>query len=135
MLGAHLFGGLVFAQTFEGGLADHARAGPAGELDLGDEHRLDPIPVLLFAGRILAGERALVGGVRFELLEQVLGIARVEAGADLADMDQMIAAIDAGDAASAGWCRCRSSRRSRPHGRRGIWIWSRSPCGPSGKAR
>ena len=50
---------------------------------------------LLFARRILARERAFVGDVDFQLLQQVLRVARVEAGSDLADMDQMIAAVHA----------------------------------------
>ena len=65
MLRAHVFGWLVLAQPLEGRLADHASTRPAGKLDLGDQHRLDPIPILLFARRILARERAFVGDVGF----------------------------------------------------------------------
>ena len=97
MFRPHLLGGLILAQSFEGGLANHAGTGPAGELDLGDQNRLHPGPVGLLAWSVLAGKRTLVGRVGLELFEQVFGVARIEAGADLPDMDEMVAAINAGD--------------------------------------
>ena len=51
---------------------------PTGKLDLGDEPRFDRSPILFVCGRILARERAFVGDVGFQLLEQVLRVARVE---------------------------------------------------------
>ena len=129
ILGPDFFGRLVLAKTLEGGLADHARAGPAGKLDFSDENGLHPIPVALLAGRILAGKGALVGDIRLELPEESLGIARVETGANLADMDQMITTIHPGDERAAASLCCHSNRRSPPRGRHGIWIWSRSRCG------
>ena len=118
-LGPHLGRGFVFAQTLEGGLPHIAVAGPARELDLGDELRLDPVPVGLLARRALAAERALVGLERVELLEEPAGIARVEAGADPAGVDEVIAAVDADEQRAQVRSRCRSIRRSRPPGRRG----------------
>ena len=95
MLRPHLTRRLVLAQAFECGLPHHAIAGPARELDLGDQLRLDPGPVLALARRVLAAERASISLQRVELLEQGAGVALVEARADAARMDEVIAAVHA----------------------------------------
>ena len=52
----HLGGRLVFAQALERRLPQRARFGIAAMLDLGDQHRLDPMNVLGGLGRALAGK-------------------------------------------------------------------------------
>ena len=90
-----LVGRLVLAQPLEGGLADIAAAGPAGELDLG--HQLGPSPMdVAFPGRAGAGgERARLAFDRPELGQQPANLRLAKAGADLADIDQLLAAMDA----------------------------------------
>ena len=51
-----------------------------------------------------------------------------------AEMDEMLPAMDAHEQRAQRWPR-RSSRRSPPHGRRGIWPWSSCRCGPTGRVR
>src|SRR5215475_2692462 len=62
-LGAHLARWLIFAQAFERAFPDIAIAGPAGDLDLGDQLRLDPSPVRLAPRRAPAAKRT---SFRFE---------------------------------------------------------------------
>ena len=90
-----LVGRLVLAQPLEGGLAHIAAAGPAGELDLG--HQLGPRPMTVaFAGRAGAGgERAGLAFDRPKLGQQLANLRFAETGADLADIDQLLAAMDA----------------------------------------
>ena len=71
--------------------------GPSGELDLGHELGRDPDYAGLLGRRGLAGERAFGGRQRVEALEQILGVARIEAGADAADVNEMITLENAGD--------------------------------------
>src|SRR5262249_16142599 len=68
---------------------------PSGEFDFGDELRLNPMPVGLFARRALAAERTLVSLQCGEFFEKPAGIARVKAGADAARMNEVAAAINA----------------------------------------
>ena len=97
MLGSHFLGGLVFAKPFEGGLADHAApVQPANSISA-TSTGFTQVQSRCLRGASLPAKGLLSVGVRLELPEQVLGIARVEAGADLADMDEMVAAIHAGD--------------------------------------
>ena len=90
-----LVGRLVLAQPLERGLPHIAAAGPAGELDLG--HQLGPCPMnAAFPGRAGAGgERAGLAFDRPKLGQQPANLRFAEAGADLADIDQLLAAMDA----------------------------------------
>ena len=92
----HLARILVGPQSLECGLADVAVAGPAGELDFGDELGLQPMHVARLARRVLAAERAFVRGRRLQRRHDLLDLVLAEAGADHADKGEMIAAIDAG---------------------------------------
>ncbi len=58
-LGLDLLGRLVLPQALESGLADVAVGGEAGELDLGDQLRLQPVHLAGLLRRVLAAERAL----------------------------------------------------------------------------
>ena len=92
----HLAGRLVLAQPLERSLPDIAAVGKACEFDLGDELGLQPMHVAGLARRILAAERAFVGGCRLQRRHDPPDRVLPEAGADDADKGQMIAAIDAG---------------------------------------
>src|SRR4051812_18412642 len=93
LFGPNLFGRLVLAQSFEGSLAHHAVAGPPGELDLGDQLRLDPGDILASSRRTFAGEGALVGRKCDELFEETTRIVLIEASPDAPRMDKMITFI------------------------------------------
>src|SRR3954451_13081027 len=94
MFGVHFGCGLVFTQTLECGLADHAVPGPSGKLDLGDQAGFDPSDVFVFARSVFASEGALVRGERNKFLQQPLRIALVETSPDTPGMYQMVSAID-----------------------------------------
>ena len=91
-----LAGGLILAQSLEGGLAQPTGAGPAGELDLG--HQIGARPVNVgFLGRAGAGGKG--AGLALDLLQPRRHPPhgfRGEASANAADIDQLLAAIDAG---------------------------------------
>ena len=136
LLGLDLLGRLVLAQALEGGLAHHAVAGPAGELDLGHQLRLQPSARRgLLARRAVAGEgRSSSAASSFSRGSSRVDLVGAEAGADAADIDEMLAAVDADQQRAELPVRRRSSRRSPPHGRRGTWLWSSCRCGPSDRA-
>ena len=72
-----------------------AVGGPTGELDLGDQLGADPMDV---GGRTRGAgpcERALVGASAFSLGSRPMRLSAAEPGADPADMDEMVAAVDA----------------------------------------
>ena len=88
-------GRLVLAQPLERRLPHLAVAGPAGEFDLGDQFRLQPVHVAGLLRRVLAAERALVGAAAFSAGMMRCDLVLPEAGADPADIGEMIAAMDA----------------------------------------
>jgi hypothetical protein len=67
---AHFARRFVLAHAFKGSLAHIAIAGPARELDLGDELRLDPGPILALARRTFAAEWIAIGLAGVELFEE-----------------------------------------------------------------
>ena len=73
-------------------MAQAAVGRPLGEAHLAHQLRLDPV-VLLALGRAL-GERRRVARERVELLPDRVQQLHVEAGADLGDVDQVLAAIE-----------------------------------------
>src|SRR2546426_11253197 len=84
---------LVVPQALECGLAERARAGPAAELDLGHEARLDE-------DRPLRGlpprKRAPVGSKRLEPLHQVLERALGEASPHVAGVEELLLCVSRG---------------------------------------
>ena len=99
LLLAHLLRRLVLAQTLERRRAQVAVVRPLGEDDLADEPRLDPDDVALADARQL---RHLANGdvgalERPQLREQLVDRPVGEAGADVADVLELAAAVDAED--------------------------------------
>src|ERR1019366_516273 len=86
--------GLIFAQAFERSLTHHARFGPAGKFDLGNQLRLDPTHVLLGGRRPITAKGAGPGGRGLETRQQRRDDALAESGPDAPDIHQVIAAID-----------------------------------------
>ena len=95
LLGFDLGRRLVFAQPLEGRLPDHAVAGPAGEFDLGDEFRLQPIDVRSFRGAPIPVNGDLVACHRLQPWQQLLDLGLAVSGTDAADIDEMLAAMHA----------------------------------------
>ena len=107
-LGLDLRRGLVLAQALERGLAHIAVAGPAGELDLGDQFGLRPVHVALPCAARPAGERAVLRLERPAACgSSGATLSRAEAGADPADIDQL-AVRDARRPSASGTGRLRS---------------------------
>ena len=82
-------GGFVFAEAFEGGLADEVVGGPGGEVDLGDELGFDPDGSAAgFGGWVVEGGG--FGAESFELVaEDAVGLLG-EAGASAAYVDEIV---------------------------------------------
>jgi len=95
LFGHHLVRRLVLTQPLERCLSDVARAGPAREFDLGHEVRAQPVHIGFFRRRVLAAERTLACSIGFQFRHQPLHHVLPETRADIADIDQMIAAMDA----------------------------------------
>ena len=95
LLGLDLRRRLVFAQPFEGGLTNEAIGRPAGELDLGHQLRLEPDDAGLLLRRADPGEGRLRRLDRLQLRQQVLDLGGAVARSDAADIDEVVAAIDA----------------------------------------
>src|SRR5262249_60876866 len=83
LLCAHFSCWLVRAKRLEGCLARVALACPACELDLGNQLRLDPGPVLALARRARAAKWTSIAFETVQLVKKACRIARVEARADL----------------------------------------------------
>src|SRR6516165_4195858 len=82
-----LAGALVLAQPLEGGVAQDLIGGPAGEFDLGDESRLDPMDAL--ARRLLRQDyRRVLDDQRVEPLAQIGETLGTKAGADASRIAQ-----------------------------------------------
>src|SRR5215470_18231292 len=88
---------LVRAKRLEGCLARIALACPAGELDLRNQLRLDPGPILALARCARAAKWTSIAFETVQLVKKACRIARVEARADLSRVHEMIAAIDPDD--------------------------------------
>ena len=95
-LGFDLLGRLVLAKPLERGLPDHACAGEPSKLDLSHQFGLQPMHPGLLARRILAAERIRLGCRSLELRHQARDLVGTVARSDVADVDQVIAAINAG---------------------------------------
>ena len=77
-----LLRGLVLAERNEARVAKDAVGREFGEVDLGDEARLDPVRALAFGARNLGG--GLVGLERLHLFHQFFDQVAAESRADLA---------------------------------------------------
>src|SRR5689334_19470912 len=85
----HLAGRLVLTQTLKARMPEPAVAGSLGELDLGHEVRLEPYRAFALGGRhFLEGRSALLE--RLELSREPIEIGRVEAGAYLARVNELV---------------------------------------------
>src|SRR4051812_17168533 len=93
LFSSNLFRRLVLSKALEGALPHHSVASPTGELNLGDQLRLDPGDVFCSARRAFARERALVGRQRDELLKEPPGIVLVKAGSHPTRMDEVITSV------------------------------------------
>ena len=89
------FGRFVLTQSFECRLPDHAAAGEAREFDLRHELRLEPMHAGLLARGILAAERILLRSGRLERWHQARNLFDAESSSDIADIDQVVAAVHA----------------------------------------
>ena len=87
----------VVAQPQVHGVTQVRLVGPAGERDLGDQLRLDPVD--RFVGRHRAVERRAVDGARAQHLRDARQLAIGEAAADVADVAQLRVGRLAGEGA------------------------------------
>jgi len=95
LLDLDLLSRFVLTQAFEGCLANHAVAGPAGELDLRDELRKRPIDVDLLARRADPYKRRLCRRDRLQARQELADLRLTISSTDPADIDEMVSAIDA----------------------------------------
>src|SRR5206468_6404125 len=118
LLAPQFLGRLVLAQALVRGSAQPAVVRPFGELHLADELRLDPHDVALAHLGHLRDlfERRTRSLQRPELVEQLLDLLAVEAGADVARVDELAAAVIAEDeGAEARRAPSRSLREATDH--------------------
>ena len=87
--------GLSSRKPLKARLANEAVGRPAGELDLGDQFRLEPDDPGLLLRRADPGEGRLCRLHRLQLRQQVLDLGSPVTRADATDIDEVVAAIDA----------------------------------------
>jgi hypothetical protein len=95
-LGLDFIRGFILPEALEGGLAHHAITRPAGELDLGHKHGLDPMDVVPAARHAAALKGAALRFLRPDARKDSGNRALTEAGAHAANVDEL-AALESAD--------------------------------------